>query len=185
LTVPTGDLALALGTNVYQHQNCVQAWAEFSIGNLVELVNAVRNRLLDFVLAVWKEAPDAGAPSPQADQEIDPGRVTQIFNTTVYGGAANLVGNASHSSVTFNVQAGDFASLADALRSHGVEDDDVNALQDAMESDDSPTEAGRFGPRVSGWIAGMMQKAAQGSWAVSLGAAGNILARLISGYYGL
>lgn len=58
----TGDLAFALSTNVIQDQNCVQAWAEFSNGRLVELVNSVRNRLLDFVLAVWKEHPKPTFP---------------------------------------------------------------------------------------------------------------------------
>jgi hypothetical protein len=48
--VPTGDLAVALGSHVYKGYNCVQAWAEFGTGNLVELLNAVRNRILDFSL---------------------------------------------------------------------------------------------------------------------------------------
>lgn len=42
--MPTGDLAVFLGTKVYRGQNCVQSWAEFGVGNLVELLNAVRNR---------------------------------------------------------------------------------------------------------------------------------------------
>ncbi len=35
--VSTGDLAVVLGTNVYQDLNCLQAWAEFGTGHLVEL----------------------------------------------------------------------------------------------------------------------------------------------------
>lgn len=59
--VATDDLAVALGSDVYEDQNCAQAWAQFGTGRLVELLNAVRNRILDFALAVWKESPDAGA----------------------------------------------------------------------------------------------------------------------------
>ena len=55
----TGDLAVVLGTNVYQGHNCIQASSEFGSGALVELVNGVRNRILDFSLAVWKEEPAA------------------------------------------------------------------------------------------------------------------------------
>ena len=185
LQVSTGDLAVVLGTKVYQGQNCMQAWAEMSTSCLVELLNTVRNRVLDFVLAVWKEAPMAGEPNDRQNPEIEPSKVTQIFNTTVYGGAANLVGSASQSTITFNVQPHDFESLADALRSHGVNDEDIGELQTAVESDGEVTQPGRFGARVSGWIAQMMQKAANGTWAIGLGAAGNLLAQLISKYYGL
>ena len=185
LRVSTGDLAVVLGTKVYRDQNCMQAWAEMSTGCLVELLNTVRTRVLDFVLAVWKEAPMAGEPNDRQNPGIEPSKVTQIFNTTVYGGSANLVGSATQSAVTFNVQPHDFQSLADALRTHGLHEDEILELQAAVESDEEVTKPGQFGESVSGWIAKMMQKAANGSWTVGLGAAGNLLAQLISQYYGL
>jgi hypothetical protein len=80
LEVSTGDLSLILGTRVYQGYNCIQAWAEFSLGNLVELLNAVRNRTLDFALAIWKEQPEAGQTPTGSATRIDSSRVTQIFN---------------------------------------------------------------------------------------------------------
>jgi AbiTii-like protein len=46
LTVSTGDLALAIHTDLYNDHNCVQAWAEFGPGHLIELLNVVRNRIL-------------------------------------------------------------------------------------------------------------------------------------------
>ena len=185
LRVSTGDLAVALGTKVYQYQNCVQAWAEFGAGNLIELLNTVRNRILDFTLAVWKEAPTAGEQHNQSEQKIEPGRVTQIFNTTVYGGAANLVGSAIESSIIFNVAANDFASLERTLRANAVADEDIKSLQKAIEEDGEITENEGFGPRVCSWIGGMMNKAANGSWSVGVGAAGNLLAQVISRFYGL
>jgi hypothetical protein len=185
VSLATGDLAVALGTEVYQHQNCVQAWAEFSVGNLIELLNAVRNRILDFTLAVWKEAPTAGNEPNRASPGIADARVTQIFNTTVYGGAAQLVGNAHHSAVSMNVSKNDFESLATALREHAVGDQDIASLQHAIRDDGRITQPGRFGGKVSAWIAGMMKKAAEGSWAIGLEAAGNLLAQAITKFYGL
>ncbi len=185
LHVSTGDLAVVLGMNVYQHQNCMQAWAEFSVSNLVELLNAVRNRVLDFALAVWKESPTAGELSKLAGPDIALGRINQIFNTTVYGGAANLVGAASNSPMAFTVSQGDFASVESALRAKGVQEEDIRNLQGAVRADERPKTAQAFGPRVSQWIAGMMHKAAQGSWQIGIGAAGKLLAEVISKYYGL
>lgn len=185
LHVSTGDLAVALGTDVYQYQNCIQAWAEFSVSNLIELLNTVRNRILDFALAVWKEAPTAGEGSGRISHDIEPARVTQIFNTTVYGGAANLVGSATNSPVSFTVTQNDFASLEKVLRDKGVQDKDVEELRAAITTDERPQKSRGFGPHVSSWIANMMKKAAEGSWAIGLKAAGNLLAQAISKYYGL
>ena len=174
-----------LGMNVYQDQNCLEAWAECSESNLIELLNAVRNRILDFTLAVWKEAPSAGEQAERPDQKIEPGRVTQIFNTTVYGGAANIVGSAINSSLTFTVLQDDFTSLEHVLRDNGVQDEDIDALQAAIQEDGGLEKETGFGSRVSSWIVEMTRKAANGSWAIGLGAAGNLLAQAISKYYGL
>ena len=181
----TRDLAVLLGDKVYEHKNCIQAWAELGEGNLIELLNIVRNRILDFALAVWKESPTAGEGSDSTSRNIDPSRVTQIFNTTVYGGAANLVGSATNSPVSFTVLQNDLASLEKAFRDNGVQDKDVEELRVAVTSDERPQKAGSFGPRVSSWIANMTKKAADGSWTIGLQAAGNLLYQAISKYYGL
>jgi len=183
--IGTGDLAVILGQDVYQNMNCLQAWAEFSTNSLVELLNSVRNRLLDFSLAVWKEEPTAGEPSDNASGAIESSKVTQIFNTTVYGGSASLVGTVTDSNVMFEIITGDFETLGQTLRDNGVSEEDIEQLKDALESDEQPTSEGKFGPKVSSWIANMMQKAADGGWALGVGAAGNLLAQVIAKFYGL
>ena len=163
----------------------MQAWAELSVGHLVELLNTVRNRILDFVLAIWKEAPEAGEGQFGVPCSIEPSRVTQIFNTTVYGGAANLVGNASNSPVSFNISQGNFESLAKVLADNGIQSGDIESLSKDIHADALPIKGKGFGPRVSAWIAAMIQKAADGSWNIGIGAAGTLLADAISRYYGL
>jgi hypothetical protein len=50
---------------------------------------------------------------------------------------------------------------------------------------EEPTiEKGKFGPRVAAWMGQMMRKAADGSWSVAAGAAGNVLSDLLMKYYG-
>jgi hypothetical protein len=185
LRVSTGDLAVALGTEVYQNQNCLQAWAEFGLNNLIELLNTVRNRILDFALAIWKEAPTAGEGSGSMTSDIEPGRVTQIFNTTVYGGAANLVGSATNSPVSFAVSQNDLSSLEKVLCDNGVQDSEMAELRTAITTEGRPQKGQGFGPAVSSWIAKMMKKAAEGSWAIGLKAAGSLLEKAITNYYGL
>ena len=184
IQVNTNDLSLNLN-NVYQDMDCLECWGEFSTTNLVELLNTVRNRILDFSLAVWKEHPNAGEMDSNAPESPSSDKITQIFNTTVHGGTANLVGTANNSSIAFNIVSNDFESVRRALQSNGVSEQDITELERALAVDKPPQSPEQFGPKVSSWIAGMMKKASEGTWSVGIAAAGNLLAKIISEYYGL
>jgi AbiTii len=185
LYVPTGNLSLVLGENVLAGYNCIQARGVFSSLRLVEVLNAVRNRVLEFVLAVWKEAPAAGEIDVPAASRLGGERVTQIFNTVVRGGSVNLVGAVNASTVAFNVTPGDWGSLELVLGDSGLTEDDLSELQAALEADPAPGDPHAFGPKVSAWIATVTGKAASGAWKIGLGAAGSLLAQSIAKYYGL
>jgi hypothetical protein len=184
--VNTNDLALVLGENVLDGYNCISAWGEFSSLCLVEVLNAVRNRVLEFVLAVWKEAPDAGEIAGHAASSLASERATQIFfNTVVRGGSVSLVGAVEASTVTFNVVAGDWTSLERVLLDSGLTHEDLQDLRAALEADPVPKDSSSLGPRVSAWIAAATKKAASGVWTVGLSAAGSLLAKSIAQFYGL
>jgi hypothetical protein len=185
LYLDTSDLVVALDQKVYQDMTCIHASASFGTSILIELLNSVRNRILDFALAVWKEAPNAGELGDGPSEKLESTRVTQIFNTTVYGGSANLVGTSNASEIAFHIGVKDFSSLERVLNENGITKEDIETLRAAIESEPVPKEKGKFGTRVSAWIAKMMTKAAEGSWKIGLGAAGNLLAQAISKYYGL
>lgn len=185
MQISTGDLALMLGQKVYGGQNCIQAWAECAEGHLVDVLNSVRNRILDFTLAIEKEAPGVGEKGQDSSGIIKTEKVSQIFYMTIYGGAANLVGIASDSTVTFNIGTKDFQSLQQVLEQNGVQKTDLSELKGALDSESVKNSSEGFGPKVSMWIAKMMQKSADGSWQIGLGAAGDLLARAITKYYGL
>ncbi|MDE0427894.1 MAG: hypothetical protein OXN25_23805 [Candidatus Poribacteria bacterium] len=184
VVLTTGGLASTLGKSVYPSMTCVECWAEFSVGDCIELLNAVRNRVLDFTLALWKENPKAGETSSDAQEGLSSDKVTQIFNTTVYSGTGNLVGTANNSSVEFNNIQGDFEAVRQELKNNGVSEEEIAELKAVLVEDRPPQSSNQFGPKVSSWIGKMIEKAASGTWNVSVGAAGNLLAEIISKYYG-
>jgi hypothetical protein len=184
IQIDLGSIAGYLGKNAYNDMVCLHAWAELPKGGLIELLNAVRNRILDFALAVWKAAPNAGEIGTKEGSKIPYSTVTQIFNTTIHGGAANILGTANHSQVSFQVSLFDFESLKKALLSNNVDESDIQELKNALDIDPKIESPDAFGPQVSSWIAKMIGKAASGVWNVGLGAAGNILAQIIGKYYG-
>ena len=183
--INTQDLHVFLGTNVYEGYNCAQAWAEFDLMNLAELLNSVRNRILDFALELWKEYPMAGNSASQDNTAIESAKVTQIFNMTITGGVATIVGSMERSSVTVNVVARDMESLKKALAESGVNSEDFAELERALKADPQPEEPSKFGAGVASWIGKMVGKAADGSWQIGVAVAGQLLANAITKFYGL
>ena len=104
---------------------------------------------------------------------------------TIHGGTTNFVGTANNSSVAFSSVSNDFESVRRALQNKGVSEQDIAQLEKALAADKPPQSPDQFGPKVSSWIAGMMKKAAEGTWSVGIATAGNLLAKVISDYYGL
>jgi len=183
LHVSTGDLAVVLGDNVYGNYNCIQAWAEFGKGHLFELLNVVRNRILDFTLAIWKQDPTAGEIQATAKEKIEAAKVTQIFQTTIYGGTATFVGSAQNALLHVNVTTNNFDSLEAALKQQGVSKEDLHELQAAVTEDPRPTEKNKFGPRVSSWMGKMAKKAAEGVWNTTLDVGSKVLVEALTKYY--
>ena len=70
-----------------------------------------------------------------------------------------------------------------ALQNEGVSEADIADLGRAMSDGPNPASSG-FGPKVSAWMGRMISKAADGSWAIGTGAAGNLLSTALSKYYG-
>jgi hypothetical protein len=176
-SLSTGNLRSLLHGKVYENFQCHEAYAEYSKQNLVALLDAVRNRILDFALALGKIAPDAGEDQTQVEVQ----RVTQIFNTTVHG-SVGVVGAVNNSAI--NVATNNWSSLAQFLVSNSVAQPDIEELHAAVIAEPK-AETGKWGPRVSKWVGKMVAKSADGSWQVGLGAAGSLLAQALTAYYGL
>lgn len=79
----------------------------------------------------------------------------------------------------------DFDSLAKYLAANNIAFSDIQTLKEAIQHDPIPTESNKLGENVSGWIATMMGKAANGSWDIGIATAGTLLAQSIASFYGL
>jgi AbiTii len=70
---------------VLEAMECMTAWRVLSRGQIVGVVEGVRNRLLEFVLELKREAPEAG-DVPASELPLSKDQVTQIGNMTIYAG---------------------------------------------------------------------------------------------------
>jgi hypothetical protein len=147
------------------------------------ILDAVRNRLLEFVLGLQELNPEV-LDSEKALAALAGEQVSQVFNIAVYGDHAVVASGKDFSqTVTHVVSAGDLKSLLAHLRQLGVQSEDLKDLQAAVEKDGQPSEK-QFGKRVTAWIGRMLGKAVAGTWKVALGVAPELLKEALSHYYG-
>lgn len=113
------DLVAFVGQDIYEGMNCLQAWKVIPLTSIVAALDAVRNRILSFVLEIESEAPNAGEaalnthPLPQE-------KVHQIFNTYITGNVQNVATGSSdfeQHAVTNQNQPEVFSVLLEAIES--------------------------------------------------------------------
>lgn len=178
------NASIIFGDKIYQGYQLRSAWTSVPSSFIAGVISTIRNRVLDFVLEIEAENPDAGEAAPDT-MPIPSEQVTQIVNNHIYGNVGNLAAGQSFSqSSTATIVQGDFHTLEGALRSHEIDESDLAEIKNAI--DQEPEVKGQnFGPKVAAWIGKMVSKAADGTWKVGTTVAGTLLASYLKQYYGL
>ena len=119
------DFVVMVGKNIYSHMNCMQAWKVIPTGYLIEVLNEVRNRILNFVLKIEAENPEAGEATLNSNP-VSPEKVQQIFYTTINGNVGNVAtgshGFEQNNSTDANIEL--FNKLLEALKQ--VQDTEIS-----------------------------------------------------------
>jgi len=89
------DLVAHVGQDIYQDFNCAQAWKVIPKTAIIAAIDAVRNKILNFVLEIETENPDAGEAAIKANP-VPQEKVQHIFNTYVTGSVQNLATGSSN-----------------------------------------------------------------------------------------
>lgn len=88
-----------LGEQIYEGMNCMQAWKVIPKASVVAAVDAVRTRVLNFVLEIEAENPSAGEAAINSTP-VPMEKVHQIFNTYITGTVQNLASGSTNVSQT-------------------------------------------------------------------------------------
>jgi hypothetical protein len=83
------DLVAYVGQGIYEGMNCMQAFKVIPTATMVAALDAVRNRVLNFVLEIEAESPTAGE-APVNSSPVSQEKVHQIFNTYITGNVQNV-----------------------------------------------------------------------------------------------
>lgn len=161
-----------------------RAWGKLSVGAIEGLLVQVRSRLLELALEVKKILP-AGADISVPEASKISSQVSDVFQGAIFGDNATIqIGTGNTATVKNSVVKNDLESLKSVLRKAGVEEQDLDALENAVVVDGDIAEKKSVGQSVRNWMGQMLGKSVNGSWSVGIGAAGNLLASAIGAFYG-
>ena len=123
------ELAVRFGARGYNGWECLGAWQIVSPHALEGIVETVRNRILEFVLRIKNQNPDAGA-APPSRQSVPSENVQLIFNNVFNAPVGNLAQNSERLRQTVNMgfQPQDLTRLVADLTQH-LDDLNLDARQ--------------------------------------------------------
>lgn len=83
------NLVAFVGRKIYQNMNCIQAWKVIPVTSLVAALDEIRNRILNFVIEIEAQDPNAGEAELNS-APVAPEKIHQIFNTYISGSVQNV-----------------------------------------------------------------------------------------------
>jgi AbiTii len=76
------DAVVLLGSDIYESMVCGQAWTDIPTAALVAILDTIKSRILDFVIEIEAEAPNAGDAEP-GKKPIPDKEINYIFNRCI------------------------------------------------------------------------------------------------------
>ncbi|CAN5671070.1 hypothetical protein BH24CHL1_BH24CHL1_01320 [soil metagenome] len=163
---------------------CSSAWRSLSLSDIDSMLDRIRTGLLMFVMDVEKLDPSLGIEN---EGHFQTEKISHSFTTNILGGISNVAvgstGVTQHSIV--DVRPHDLDSLKRYLGQTGIDKSDLLDLEASLERDAAEANATGFGPHASKWMGRMLTRAADGTWDVGVGTAGNLLADALARFLGI
>lgn len=172
-----------MGNPNLQLINCKKS---VSVNVVVEILAFVRNNLLDFMLKIDSEF---GNITEIEELKTKKEEIATIMNHTIINntGDGNILntGGKAQITATINIAKGSKEDLVKHLQDIGLSKEDTSELVEIIDSEEPRLDNNTFGQKVNSWTQKMLGKALDGSWNISIGAAGNLIAEAIKTYYGM
>jgi hypothetical protein len=189
LQINAANLILLLQGKVYEDYACNSVKGTISKASLVELQNAVRNRVLELTLQIEKSIPAAAeialGPPTSSPGPVERETVTQITNQTVYGNLTTVSNTGNMANIQVNISQGDYNALVKSLEGAGISSVDASDFAKLVAAEKPESEREPFGKKAKAWIAQNIRKAADGTWKVGVAVATKVLTEAALQYYGL
>jgi hypothetical protein len=162
------------------------------VGNsniVVEIPNAIRAKLLEFVMSIAESfGHDIEIESFNKKAESNNQTIIHQMSTTINTtGDGNLINTGDKAKIKNKVilYKGDVERLKSELQQQGIEEPDISEVVDVVQSEKPDEKNGRLGEKANSWISKIINKSLNGVGRIATGISANLLATLIKDYYGM
>ncbi|MDQ1207467.1 hypothetical protein QE380_000390 [Acinetobacter baylyi] len=152
----------------------------------LKALDIIRTKILEFSI----ELENKGILGDEWEFTEQEKQMTQNINYNI-SNVGNIANHNQESTINqiatinVNVIKGDFSSLASKLRSHGIEEKDIQELQTIIDVTPLPQSPSEYSVDLKSWMSKMVTKSIDGTWQIAVGAAGSLLATGIQQYFGI
>ena len=161
----------------------VDAWHALSPYVLEGVLEAARNRLLEFFLELEEVDPEIFS-SAEATDRLKPDKVSQIFNYTINGGHNVIAAGRDIQQFTSSlIPLGNRELLIQEILRLGIPEAETHNLIEAAAADGSSQEK-ELGPKTRSWLGKATEKIAEGAWKTATTAAPQIIVKMLTQYWG-
>lgn len=187
LGIQASDLILMLQGKVYEGYACNSVSGNISAVSMSEILQSVRNRVLELTIELEKSIPEA-ALITIGTQEMDKdnaSKAQQITQQIIYGNVGNAISGGSESIFNVNIQSNNRESLVHYLKESGIPEADASEFAQIVASEELSSREEPFGDGAKNWIASNIRKAVDGTWKVGVAVATKVLTEAALKYYGM
>lgn len=178
------DIVAIVSDKIYVDMVCISAWKLISRSKVEQVLDTVRNRLLNVVLELGEKYPDINE-SNDALSTVPKEQAASIVNTIIFGDH-NVVASGIdiEQNVSQKIIKNDIDSLLKYMKEIGVPAEDASQLKIAIAEDGPRTEPKKLGSKVADWVGKMTKKILEGTWNVAISSAPPLIIKALSRYYG-
>ncbi len=173
----------------FSRVDVVNANLTTNFSSVIAIPNAIRVRLLDFVMSIAEDFGDKLEIESFNKKSTENNKtIINHMNTTINNsGDGNVIntGNENEIDNKVTLYKGDIQRLKKELLNHGIEENDISELNKIITSEEPNREHNRLGVKSIDWISNIIKKSLNGVGKIASGISSTILAELIKQYYGM
>lgn len=163
---------------------CYSASRCAPVSVLDDIASSVRSNLIDFLM----DLNDKFGSLTFDEIIVRKSEIKNVMNKYEITGHGNTINSGDNVEINTNVSVteGSKDELAKVLRQSEVGEKEIAELVELVDRvDKKQISPGHYGDEVNGWISRMLEKSLQGSWGVSVAAAGGVLSTILNKFFGL
>ena len=179
------NLMFALRGNVYPNYNPAQIVGLVSQISLIQMSNAIRNKLLEITINIANKIPDAEGVELTSIMQ-NPEVTKQIFHQTIHGSQTNIQSSGSEATIQVTIAAKDQNSLKNGLSKLGLSEEESNELVKLIsEQEPEKQKVDGLNDGVRKWLADRITNGLDAGFKGGIAALTQIVQEAAMQYWGL